>query len=184
MPKRSKVKRSPIGFFHIDIAGDQTAEGPLFLFVGIDRTNKFAVTQRAEQPRNRTTEHARPMRFDMICEESGFEHRLAKPNHPWIKGQVEWMNRTIQEASVKRFHYDSHDQLRTHLSDLMAACNFARRLKTLNGPIPYEYICKIRAAVPERFIPDPIHQMPGLTTQNGWLSSVRPGLGNGAHHKA
>lgn len=33
------------GFFHIDIAEVQTAEGKLYLFVGIDRTSKFAVTQ-------------------------------------------------------------------------------------------------------------------------------------------
>ena len=25
---------------------------------------------------------SRPMRFDMICEANGFEHRLTKPNHP------------------------------------------------------------------------------------------------------
>lgn len=73
------------------------------------------------------------MRFDMICEAHGIEHRLTKPNHPWTNGQVERMNRTIKEATVKRFHYDSHEQLRTHLSDFMAAYNFGRRLKTLNG---------------------------------------------------
>ena len=35
----------PIGFFHIDIAEVQTAEGKLYPFVGIDRTSEFAVTQ-------------------------------------------------------------------------------------------------------------------------------------------
>ena len=74
------------------------------------------------------------------------------------------MNRTIKDATVKRFHYDSHDQLRTHLADFLAAYNFARRLKTLNGLTPYEYICKIWTAEPDRLILDPIHQMPGLNT--------------------
>lgn len=50
---------------------------------------------------------------------------------------------TVREATVKRFHYESHDQLRTHLADFMAAYNFARRLKTLSGLTPYEYIAKI-----------------------------------------
>lgn len=94
------------------------------------------------------------MRFDMICEASGIEHRLTKPNHPWrcsgkqsggtvfpSNGQVERTNRTIKDATVKRFHYD--DQLRTHLADFMAAYNFARRLRSLGGLMPYEYICKI-----------------------------------------
>ena len=74
------------------------------------------------------------------------------------------MNRTIKDATVKRFHYDSHDQLRAHLTDFMAAYNFARRLKTLGGLTPYEYICKIWTSEPYRFILNPIHQMPGLNT--------------------
>ncbi|MBS1084622.1 DDE-type integrase/transposase/recombinase, partial [Gluconobacter kondonii] len=139
-PKRQRFKRYPIGFFHIDIAEVQTAEGKLYLFVAIDRTSKFAVTQLvekadrktaweflehllsiipyrihtiltdngiqfADQPRNRNTAWSRPMRFDMICEAHEIEHRLTKPNHPWTNGQVERMNRTIKEATVKRFHY-------------------------------------------------------------------------------
>ncbi|MDQ0839868.1 integrase core domain-containing protein [Sphingomonas faeni] len=92
------------------------------------------------------------------------QHRLTKPNHPWTNGQVERMNRTIKEATVTRFHYESHEQLRVHLADFMAAYNFARRLKTLSGLTPYEYIAKIWTAEPDRFIVDPIHQMPGLNT--------------------
>ncbi|GAN91593.1 transposase [Gluconobacter frateurii M-2] len=120
--------------------------------------------QFAEQPRNRNTAWSRPMRFDMLCEAHGIEHRLTKPNHPWTNGQVERMNRTIKEATVKRFHYDSHEQLRTHLSDFMAAYNFGRRLKTLNGLTPYEYVCKIWTSEPERFIINPTYQTPGLNT--------------------
>jgi transposase InsO family protein len=78
------------------------------------------------------------MRFDMICKANGIEHRLTKPNHPWANGQVERMNLTIKDATVKRYHYDSHDQLRAHLADFMNADNFAHRLKTLNGLTPYE----------------------------------------------
>ena len=70
------------------------------------------------------------MRFHRICEANGIAHRLTKPNHPWINGQVERMNRTIKDANVKRFYYESHDQLRKHLGDFVAAYNFARRLKS------------------------------------------------------
>jgi transposase InsO family protein len=77
---------------------------------------------------------------------------ITKPNHPWTNGQVERMNRTIKDATVKRFHYDNHDQLKTHLGDFMAAYNFARSLKTLGGLTPYEYICKIWTSEPDRFI--------------------------------
>ena len=120
--------------------------------------------QFAEQPRNRNTAYSRQMRFDMICEANGIEHRLTKPNHPWTNGQVERMNRTIKDATVKRYHYDSHDQLRGHIADFLDAYNCARRLKTLSGLTPYEYICKIWTSEPDRFIVDPIHQMTGLNT--------------------
>ena len=56
----------------------------------------------------------------------------------------------------------SHDQLRTHLADFMTAYNFARRLKTLSGLTPDEYITKIWTSEPDRFIIDLIQQMPVL----------------------
>ena len=102
--------------------------------------------------------------FDLRCREHGIEHRLTKPNHPWTNGQVERMNRTIKEATVRRYYYDSHDRLRTHLANFLDAYNFARRLKTLNGLSPYEYICKLWTEQPDRFRIDPIHHMPGLNT--------------------
>tara|TARA_B100000378_G_scaffold220970_1_gene184381 strand:+ start:5 stop:625 length:621 start_codon:yes stop_codon:yes gene_type:complete len=53
-PKRQRFKRYPIGFFHMDIAEVQTAEGKLYLFVAIDRTSKFAVTQLVEKADRKT----------------------------------------------------------------------------------------------------------------------------------
>ena len=41
-PARKAFKAYPIGFFHIGIAEVQTAEGKLYLFVGINRTSKLA----------------------------------------------------------------------------------------------------------------------------------------------
>ncbi len=200
-PAKKKFKAYPIGFFHIDIAEVQTAEGKLYLYVGIDRTSKFAFTQLtdkantvtarafldaliaavpyrieivltdngiqfADLPKNRLGPTAmwRGHPFDRACQARGIEHRLTKPKHPWTNGQVERMNRTIKEATVKRFHYDDHDQLRNHLASFVDAYNFGRRLKTLKGLTPYEFICKQWTSQPERFIIDPIHHMPGLNT--------------------
>src|SRR5438067_9456323 len=74
------------------------------------------------------------------------------------------MNRTLKEATVQRFYYATHDQLRTHLADFVAAYNFARRLKTLKGLTPYEFVCKQWTLEPQRFRLNPLHQMPGLNT--------------------
>jgi Integrase core domain len=63
----------------------------------------------------------------------------APTDHIPDNGQVERMDRTIKQATVKRYFYESHDQLRTHLRDFVSAYNFARRLKTLKGLTPYEF---------------------------------------------
>jgi transposase InsO family protein len=206
-PHRSKFKRYPIGFFHVDIAEVRTEEGKLYLFVAIDRTSKFAFAQLHEKATRRvagnflralveavpykvhtvltdngthfteptgdgwTPEDIKEMlarkqpfrchSFELACAQLDIEHRLTKPRHPWTNGQVERMNRTIKDATVRRFHYGSHEQLRLHLADFLAAYNFARRLKTLRGLTPFEVICKTWTEEPHRFKFDPLHQLPG-----------------------
>jgi transposase InsO family protein len=76
--------------------------------------------------------------FEYACALADIDHRLTKPRHPWTNGQVERMNRTLKEATIKRFHDDTHDQLRSHRAAFVAADNVARRLKTLKGLTPYE----------------------------------------------
>ena len=100
--------------------------------------------------------------FERVCRENGIEHRLTRVKHPWTNGQVERMNRTIKEATVNRYHYDDHKQFENHLQNFMNAYNFARRLKSLKGLTPYEFICKIWTTQPHRFTLNPIHQMPGI----------------------
>lgn len=194
--KRSKFKRYPIGYLHIDIAELRTEEGKLWMFVAIDRTSKFAfaklvpkagkiaaaqflrdvvealpyrvhtaLTDNGIQFTNRKQDrHAFAHAFGIACAEHGIEHRLTKVNHPWTNGQVERMNRTIKEATVKRYYYGSHEQLSAHLSDFLAAYNFARRLKTLRGLTPYEYVVKCWTEEPDRFKISPRHHIPGPNT--------------------
>jgi transposase InsO family protein len=102
--------------------------------------------------------------FEYACAQNDIDHRLTKPKHPWTNGQVERMNRTIKDATVKRYFYETHDQLRDHLRDFVDAYNFARRLKTLKGLTPYEFVCKAWTSQPKRFKFNPLHQRPGLNT--------------------
>ena len=110
------------------------------------------------------TEAYRDIPFDRICKIHRIEHRLTQVCHPWTNGQVERMNRTIKEATVKRYYYQSHDQLKNHLQTFLMAYNFARRLKTLKGLTPYEYVCKIWTKEPERFKIDPAQHTVGLNS--------------------
>src|SRR5918998_996266 len=209
-PQRSKFKRYPIGFFHVDIAELRTEQGKLYLLVAIDRTSKFAFVELHEKVTRRvagnflrdlveavpykihtvltdngthfteptgdgwTPEDIKQMlarkapfrcrSFELACAQLDIEHRLTKPRHPWTNGQVERMNRTIKDATVRRFHYSSHEQLRLHLADFVAAYNFGRRLKMLKGLTPFEAICKVWIEEPHRFKLNPLHQLPGPNT--------------------
>jgi transposase InsO family protein len=122
--------------------------------------------QFADLPKNRDgpTARMRGHPFDRLCWEHGVEHRLTKPNHPWTNGQVERMNRTLKEATVRRYHYETHRQLEEHLAAFLDAYNFAKRLKTLQGLTPYEAICKAWAEEPNRFKLDPVHLTSGLNS--------------------
>jgi transposase InsO family protein len=102
--------------------------------------------------------------FDRVCRENGIDHRLTKPAHPWTNGQVERMNRTLKDATVKRYHYQTHEHLKRHLYDFLNAYNFAKRLKTLKGFTPYQFIIACWQKEPERFSINPHHHMTGLNT--------------------
>jgi hypothetical protein len=74
------------------------------------------------------------------------------------------MNRSLKEATVKRYHYDTHRQLEEQLAAFLNAYNFAKRLKTLRGLTPYEAICKAWADKPASFRYDPTNFTSGLNS--------------------
>ena len=102
--------------------------------------------------------------FNRVCYQHGIDHRLTKPNHPWTNGQVERMNRTLKDATVKRYHYQTHQHLKEHLHAFLMAYNFAKRLKTLRGLTPYEFVCTSWQKEPGRFRLNPLHHTLGLNT--------------------
>jgi hypothetical protein len=74
------------------------------------------------------------------------------------------MNRTLKEATVKRYHYESHANLQEHLDTFVNVYNFAKRLKTLRGLTPYESIVKNWQEHPELFHAEPNQLTAGLYT--------------------
>jgi hypothetical protein len=97
--------------------------------------------------------------FEFACAQNDIDHRLTKPKHPL--DQVERMNRTIKDATVKRYFYETHNELRAHLRDCVDAYNFARRLKTLKGLTLYESICKAWTSSRNDFTISPFQKTPG-----------------------
>ena len=83
-PAMRKFKAYPLGFFHIDIAEVQTAEGKLYLFVAIDRTSKFAFVQLVDQATRVTASAflvaliaAVPYKIHTILTDNGIQFRFA-----------------------------------------------------------------------------------------------------------
>nr|WP_217278659.1 integrase core domain-containing protein [Hymenobacter sp. BRD67] len=79
--------------------------------------------------------------FARICRAFGVEHRLTNPAHPWTNGPAERLNRPIKEATVQRYHYQTTDELNEHLQAFLLVYNHAKRLKTLRGLTPHQFVC-------------------------------------------
>ena len=90
------------------------------------------------------------------------EHCLTKPAHPWTNGQVERLNRTIKEATVKHFHYQSTQELNEHPQAFLLAYNHVKRLKTLHRLTLHEFVCAQWQKNPTVFTRDPTHLTLGL----------------------
>jgi len=117
-----------------------------------------------DQPRNRSgpTARCRLHVFDRICREHDIAHKLTKPYHPWTNGQAERMNRTVKDATVRAFHYETPHSLKAQLDAFITAYNFAKHLKSLRWRTPFGAICDVWTKDPTPFIVNPHHLIPGL----------------------
>lgn len=169
------------GYVHIDISQGYTKEGKIYLFVAIDRTTKYCFVRLYEDQTAKTASlflqeviAKSPLKIDkiltdngkqflakkstdnilpfaIICRENGIEHRLTRPFHPWTNGQVERMNRTLKQATVKKYYYKDHEMLKKHLSDFVIAYNYAQPLAALKGLCPFEEILRYSRLQPEKY---------------------------------
>jgi hypothetical protein len=102
--------------------------------------------------------------FEYACAQNDIDHRLTKPQAPLDQ----WASRENEP------HHQGRNRQTLLLpdprpaanapADFVDAYNFARRLKTLRGLTPYEFICKAWTSDPSRFKLSPIQQMPGLNS--------------------
>lgn len=86
-PAKKKFKAYPIGYFHIDIAEVQTADGKLYLFVAIDRTSKFAFCQLVAKANRKTASaflealiEEVPYKIHTVLTDNGIQFRFP-PRH-------------------------------------------------------------------------------------------------------
>jgi hypothetical protein len=67
------------------------------------------------------------------------------------------MNRTIKQATVKTYHYDTIHQFKENLYHFLQAYNNAQKLKTLKFLTPMEMILKEHHNKPQLFHSNPNH---------------------------
>lgn len=120
----------------------------------------------ADSPRYRhgVTAQLRGHAFDRVCRLQGIVHKVTRPYHPWTNGQAERMHRTVKDATVHRFHYESHADLETHILAFVTAYNFAKHLKALRWRTPYQAICDAWRSDRSTFKCNPHHLTPGPYT--------------------
>ena len=121
-----------------------------------DNGIQFTYRLLSKPPKNKT--HL----FDAVCKEYNISHRLTQFKHPWTNGQVERMNRTIKEATVKKYHYDTEAMLKQHLQHFLNAYNYAKKLKSLRFLTPMEKILNEWKNKPNLFHSNPFHYSMGL----------------------
>ena len=102
--------------------------------------------------------------FDRVCKQHDIQHRLTKPYHPWTKGQAEWMNRAIKEATVKTFHYPNPDRPEAHVLAFASAHNFAKHHKAFRLKTSFEAVCQAWMITPDIFKLNPGRVIPGPNT--------------------
>ena len=61
------------------------------------------------------------------------------------------MNRTLKEATVKKYYYKTHIEIKEHLYNFVDIYNCVKRPKALKGSTVYDYIVKCWEKEPERF---------------------------------
>ena len=112
-----------------------------------------------------------------LCDAWGIEQRFIKPAHPWTNGQVKRVNRTLEEATIKRFHYETTDQLSTNSQTFLRPYNSAKRRKCFKGLTPYEFICTEWRKSPAIFHRDPADLTSGPYNQGNGGALALPALG-------
>ena len=180
----------PIGCFHIDKIEICSAEDTYHFFFAIDQASKFVFARLARRDGGaqaaaflETLVATIPFQvntvlaldegpfaanggqtpFALLCQKVGIERRLATARHPWFRRQVERLNQMVQEKAL----FDSEEHLLESVREFVGTYNYHRRLKTLCGCTPQEFICQIWREEPDRFLRHPHHKIAGLEIMPG-----------------
>lgn len=103
-----------------------------------------------------------PSPFGAMCRQLRIAHTILPFDQPW---RIRRESRDYSDGGAvapRHYHYESHTHLRRHFRTFLETYNFERRLKTLGGLTPYEYICRSWRNNAGRFRSNPVRQRPEI----------------------
>ncbi|RZO35581.1 MAG: IS481 family transposase [Rhodospirillaceae bacterium] len=165
------------GDFYLNVAPVRTGDGIVNIYVAFDRVSRIAF---AELHSGASSEQvakflsnlvdAVPYRvYGTLTNDSqifigrpyrqvrirhGIDHQFLSPEDPWDIRQTA-SAKLVGESGFRKPHYDDLEHLRSHFFEFFDTYNFTRRLKSLSGNTPYEFICKCWQSDPSAFREDP-----------------------------
>lgn len=180
---------SVLGGIHIDSASVRSKDGPHHLFNAIEQASKFVFVHmgshgdptaagdflRAVIERNPCRIRrvftldvdpfvlpCRESPFAQVCRAGGIDHCLVADPDPWTRSSGTRMADMLGDVTFPSEAYLVH-----LLSQFVHAYNFRRRLKTLGGKTPHEFLCEAWLERPDHFQRDPHHELVGLKFAHG-----------------
>jgi len=100
--------------------------------------------------------------FTQKCLDKGIKQKLTKFFSPQTNGQVERMNKTLKDATIKMFQYDTVDQFRVNLHDFLNYYNCSKKLRAIGRKSPYDFLREKYIMNPKIFHKDLNHHCVGL----------------------
>jgi transposase-like protein len=109
--------------------------------------------------------------FTQKCQEKGIKHKLTQFFSPQTNGQVERMNKTLKDATIKMFQYQSIDQFKVNLQDFLSFYNRSKKLSALKRLSPFDFLKNKAKIFPKLFHKNLDHLCSGL---NNYILKVSP----------
>jgi len=100
--------------------------------------------------------------FTQRCLNKGIKHKLTQFFSPQTNGQVERMNKTLKDATIKMFQYDTVEQFQVNLHDFLNYYNCSKKLKAIGRKSPFTFLKEKYKLYPKLFTKNPDHYCVGL----------------------
>ena len=123
-----------------------------------DNGLQFTYSALPEKKRPKRKRHP----FTQKCQEKGIKHKLTKFFSPQTNGQVERMNKTLKDATIKMFEYDTVEQFKVNMHDFLNYYNCSKKLKAIGRKSPFTFLREKYKINPKLFTKNPDHHCVGL----------------------